>query len=109
MFELFEYVKTDGSCPFADWFAGLNRQAAAKVAVVLERMEAGNLGDHKSVGQGMSERRINYGPGYRIYFGRDGETLVVLLGGGTKSRQSSDIHKAQEAWTEYKATKRKKG
>ncbi len=51
------------------------------------------------------ERRINFGPGYRIYFGRDGETLVILVGGGTKSRQSSDITKAQETWTEYKRTK----
>ncbi|MCG8449375.1 MAG: type II toxin-antitoxin system RelE/ParE family toxin [Pirellulales bacterium] len=109
MFELFEYVRTDGSCPFAEWLAGLNKEAAAKVAVALERMETGNLGDHKSVGQGVSERRIHFGPGYRIYFGRDGNTLIVLVGGGTKSRQAADIRNAQQTWAEYKATKRKKG
>ena len=109
MLKLFEYVRTDGSCPFAEWFAGLNKEAAAKVAIALQRMETGNLGDHKSVGQGVSERRINYGPGYRIYFGRDGDTLIVLVGGGTKARQSRDITKAQQTWAEYKATKRKKG
>ena len=109
MLKLFEYVRIDGSCPFADWFAALNKEAAAKVAVALERMEAGNLGDHKAVGQGISERRINFGPGYRIYFGRDGDTLIVLVGGGTKARQNRDIKNAQEAWAEYKATKQKKG
>lgn len=80
-------------------------QAAAKVTTVLDRMKNGNLGDHKSVGGGVLERRIHYGPGYRIYFGRDGDKLVVLVGGGTKTRQSSDIKHAQETWAEYKATK----
>ena len=109
MLKLFEYVRTDGSCPFADWFAGLNKEAAAKVSVALERMEAGNLGDHKPVGQGVIERRIHFGPGYRIYFGRDGDTLIVLVGGGTKARQNTDIKHAQETWAQYKATKQKKG
>jgi putative addiction module killer protein len=105
MLELFEYVRLDGSCPFAEWFSRLNKEAAAKVSVALERMEAGNLGDHKSVGQGVIERRVNFGPGYRIYFGRDGDTLVVLVGGGTKSRQNADIRNAQESWAQYKAKK----
>lgn len=69
-------------------------------------MKAGNFGDHKSGGQGVLERRINYGPGYRIYFGRDGARLVVLVGGGAKARQSSDIKHAQETWAEYQATKK---
>jgi len=109
MLVLFEYVQADDSCPFAEWFSGLNKAAAAKVSVALERMESGNLGDHKSVGQGVIERRINFGPGYRIYFGRDGDTLIVLVGGGTKSRQNKDIKNAQETWAEYKTTKEKKG
>jgi len=104
MIEVIEYIKNDGQCPFAEWFGNLNDQAAAKVTTALERMKSGNFGDHKTVGQGVMERRIHYGPGYRIYFGRDGERLVVLVGGGTKSRQSSDIKKAQETWAEYKAT-----
>jgi putative addiction module killer protein len=109
MIEVVEYVRTNGRCPFAEWFAKLNKEAAAKVSIVLERMEAGNLGDHKSVGQGLSERRINFGPGYRLYFGRDGHTLIVLVGGGTKSRQEADVKVAHEVWAEYQATKRENG
>jgi putative addiction module killer protein len=96
MNEVREYVRLDGHCPFAEWFERLDDRAAAKVTIALERMRAGNFGDHKSVGGGVLERRIDYGPGYRIYFGRDGARLVVLVGGGTKSRQSSDIQHAQE-------------
>jgi len=104
--ELIEYVRDDGRSPFAEWFERLDDQAAAKITTALERMRAGNFGDHKSVGQGVVERRIDYGPGYRVYFGRDGARLVVLVGGGTKSRQSSDIKDAQANWAEYKATRR---
>ncbi len=107
MFEVIEYVRDDCRCPFAEWFVKLNKQAAARVSLVLERMEAGNLGDHKSVGQGVSERRINFGSGYRLYFGRDGNTLIVLVGGGTKSRQDTDIKAAHRTWAEYQATKEK--
>jgi len=85
----------------------LDRQAAAKVLIAVERMRDGNLGDHKSVGKGVTERRVDFGPGYRIYFGRDGNKLIVLVGGGTKTRQSRDIKNAQEVWAEYKATKLK--
>ncbi len=106
MNELIEYVRDNGRCPFAEWFKSLDDQSAAKVTTALDRMKAGNFGDYKSVGSGVIERRIHHGPGYRIYFGRDGDKLVVLVGGGTKSRQSSDIKTAQETWAEYKATKR---
>lgn len=105
MNEVLEYVRDDGHCPFAEWLERLDDQAAAKVTTAIERMKAGNFGDHKSVGAGVMERRIDYGPGYRVYFGRDGDTLVILVGGGTKSRQSADIAKAQETWAEYKRTK----
>lgn len=105
MNEVVEYVLSNGHCPFAEWFDCLDHQAAAKVAAAVERMRAGNFGDHKSVGGGVMERRINYGPGYRIYFGRDGARLVILVGGGTKSRQSSDIQCAQMTWAEYMAKK----
>lgn len=106
MNEVLEYVRDDGHCPFAEWLERLDDQAAAKVITAIERMRFGNFGDHKSVGAGVLERRIDYGPGYRMYFGRDGETLVILVGGGTKSRQSADIAKAQATWAEYKQTKK---
>ena len=105
MVTLVEYIRNDGHCPFAEWLENLDDQAAAKVVTTLERMKAGNFGDHMSVGRGVLERRIHFGPGYRVYFGRDGDTLVVLVGGGTKSRQNADIKRAQETWAEYQATK----
>ena len=70
-------------------------------------MEHGNFSNVKAVGQGVSEYKIDFGPGYRIYFGKDGETLVILLGGGTKKRQSRDIEVAQDHWKNYKRRKRK--
>ena len=68
-------------------------------------MEAGNLSNVKGVGSGVLERRIHTGPGYRVYFGRDGDTLIVLLGGGTKARQQRDIEDARELWKTYKRRK----
>ena len=87
MIELLEYRDERGRSPFARWLKRIDRQAAARITVALERMTEGNLGDVKSVGDGVLERRINLGPGYRVYFGRDGETLIILLAGGDKSRQ----------------------
>jgi len=69
-------------------------------------MESGNLSGAKSVGAGVAEIRLDFGPGFRIYFGRDGESLVVLLGGGSKKRQQTDIEEAQALWAEYKKRKR---
>jgi len=71
-------------------------------------MELGNFGDVKSVGEGVFERRIDWEPGYRIYFGRDGFELVVLVGGGTKSRQDADIARAKRLWAEYKLRKKER-
>lgn len=70
------------------------------------RIEGGNLSGVKSAGAGVCELRLDFGPGYRIYFGRDGEALIVLLAGGTKRRQQADIDAAQELWAEYKRRKR---
>ena len=70
-------------------------------------MRQGIFGDHKGVGEGVLEHRIHDGPGYRIYFGRDGEKLVILLGGGTKKRQQRDIAAAQQLWQHYKRAKRR--
>ncbi len=87
MLEIRHYVTSDGSQPFADWFADLEAIARAKVTTAIIRMEQGNLSNAKSVGDGVLEYRIDFGPGYRVYFGRDGAALVILLTGGTKKRQ----------------------
>ena len=68
-------------------------------------MELGNFGDSKGVGEGVLECRINYGPGYRVYYGRDGDELVILLVGGAKKHQQADIERAQGYWADYKARK----
>ncbi|WJR67935.1 type II toxin-antitoxin system RelE/ParE family toxin [Neorhizobium sp. CSC1952] len=91
--------------PVRRWFADIESRAASKVTVALARIGQGNLSNVKSVGSGVSEYRIDYGPGYRIYFGRDGEQLVVLLAGGTKQRQQNDIETAQAYWRDYKSRK----
>ena len=82
---------------------------AAKVATALARMERGNLSNAKSVGAGVFEYRMHFGPGYRLYFGRDGDRLIVLLGGGTKVRQQRDIEAARRLWREYGQRKREEG
>jgi putative addiction module killer protein len=98
---LFEYLDAAGRSPFTDWFDGL-AAAAAKVTVALARIELGNLSNVKPVGAGVLEYRIDTGPGYRVYFGRHGDELVILLAGGTKSRQQRDIAAAHAQWTDYK-------
>lgn len=105
-YELVLYVTEDGTAPFEDWFDSLDTAAALKVRTALARIETGNLGDVKPVGQGVSERRILFGPGYRVYFGQDGNTLVILLCGGTKKRQSKDIEQAKRHWDDYKNRKK---
>ena len=106
MIDVREYLAADGSSPYAKWFNALNAPAAAKVAIAITRMAQGNLSNAKSVGGGVLEYRIDFGPGYRIYFGRDGERLVILLGGGTKKRQRDDVHRAQNLWADYKQRKK---
>ena len=106
MVELRGYVDCTGKGPFASWFDALDPTAAAKVAIALTRMEQGNFSNAEGVGAGVYECKIHFGPGYRIYFGRDGARLVILLGGGTKKRQSRDVRAAQESWRDYKRRKR---
>ena len=100
-----EFLDRDGSSPFAKWFGSLDASAAAKVTTALLRLELGNVSNVKGVGGGVFEYRIDFGPGYRVYFGKDGDTLVIMLGGGTKKRQDRDIATAHERWNEYKARK----
>lgn len=107
MIKIREYIDPQGRSPYAIWFDRLNARAAAKVATALVRMEQGNLSNAKGVGAGVSEYRIEFGPGYRVYFGKDGNTLIILLGGGTKKRQQKDIVAAQDLWREYQQRKRK--
>ena len=109
MIEVREYLDAEGNSPYGRWFDGLNAQAAAKVAIAVTRMAQGNLSNTKGVGAGVTECRIDFGPGYRVYFGKDGDRLVILLGGGTKKRQQGDIRKAQALWRDYKGRKRREG
>ena len=102
-----EYLDERGDSPFAAWFTDLGAGAATKVAVALERMSLGNLGDAKGVGAGVMERRIDSGPGYRIYFGLENEELVILLAGGIKQRQQRDIEVAKARWNDYRARKKR--
>ena len=105
MIDVVEYLDARGRSPYAKWFDRLPAQAAAKVAVAVNRMSQGNLSNVKGVGEGVLEYRIDWGPGYRIYFGRDGEQLILLLGGGTKKGQQADIDRAKECWQDYQKRK----
>ena len=104
--ELIEYLDEAGESPFGGWFGDLDAQAAAKITIALARMEQGNLSNVKGVGSGVQECRLDFGPGYRIYYGRDGGTLIILLAGGTKRRQQADIETAKARWADYKKRKR---
>ncbi len=106
MVEIREYVDGRGRRPFHRWFSGLEPVAAARVNSALERIADGNLSNIRGVGGGLLECRLHFGPGYRIYLGRDGAALVILLAGGTKARQQQDIEKARELWREYGRRKR---
>ena len=105
MLDVREYLDADGRSPFTKWLLALNVHAAAKVATALERIAAGNLSNVKGVGGGVLEYKLDFGPGYRIYFGRDGGRLVILLAGGTKKRQHLDIRQAQANWEDYRKRK----
>jgi putative addiction module killer protein len=97
-----EYIRSDGSNPFKAWFDDLDAQAAAKVATAVLRLEMGITSNVRWIGT-IGEYRIDWEPGYRLYLGRDGEALIILLVGGTKRRQRADIEKAKLMFAEYKA------
>ena len=105
MIRIVEYVGSDGKNHFAEWLMKIPASHANRVTEALYRMEQGNLGDHKAVGEGVMERRIFGNPAMRLYFARDGRELVILLAGGTKRKQDRDIDKAKALWTAYKAQK----
>jgi putative addiction module killer protein len=104
--EIRYYVGPANVQPFAKWFADLEPVARAKATRAIARLEQANFSNVKSVGEGVLEYRIDFGPGYRIYFGQDGDALVIRLTGGTKKRQQRDIEAAHAYWQDYKRTKR---
>ena len=106
MIEIREYLDTAGRSLYAEWFDRLNAEAAAKVTTAVTRISLGNFSNVEGVGSGVFEYKLDFGPGYRIYFGKDGETLVILLGGGTKKRQQRDINAALANWQDYKRRKK---
>ncbi len=107
MVEVREYVDARGRVPYRDWIVSLEAVTRVRVITAALRMESGNFSAAKGVGSGVHELRLDFGPGYRVYFGKDGERVVILLGGGSKQRQQADIAAAQALWTEYKKRKRK--
>ena len=101
-----EYLTGDGRNPFREWLETLDIAVRARVQARMLRFELGNLGDHKSVGAGVSEGRLTFGSGYRIYFGKDGDSIIVLLLGGSKASQARDIRRAHGFWRDYLEAKR---
>jgi len=104
MIDVREYNDREGRSPYAAWFDRLNAQAAAKLATALTRLAGGNFSNVKGVGSGVFECRIDFGPGYRVYFGITREVVVLLLTGGDKASQDKDIRKAVRYWNEYRRT-----
>ena len=108
-FELQNYLTLTGESPVEDWFMSLDAQTAQRIHRSLDQLKRGNFTGCKPIAdsriKGVRERRIDFGPGYRVYFGRDGETLVILLTGGNKKSQKRDIAKALDYWKDYKTRK----
>jgi len=101
--DLLRYQREDGREPFTDWLSGVrDKIAAARIRVRLRQVEAGNFGDSEAVGDGVIELRVHVGVGYRVYCGRHGKTVVILLCGGDKSTQARDIKRAKDLWAEWK-------
>jgi putative addiction module killer protein len=96
-----ECVTSDGKNPFRLWLSTLDVTVQARVQARVRRLASGNFGDHKTLLNGLWEARLAFGPGYRIYFGRDGKDLIVLLLGGSKASQRQDIWRARQLWSGY--------
>ena len=103
MMNIGRYRRLDGRVPVSEWLVALkDPRGRARIEIRLQRLALGLFGDVKSVGQGVHELRVNSGPGYRVYFGRHGLELIVLLCGGDKSTQSQDIETAHGYWRDWK-------
>lgn len=97
------YRRADGVVPFLQWFNGLrDERGQQKILARIDRAKLGNFGDHRSVGEGVGELKIAFGPGYRVYFGREGDEVVILLIGGAKDSQNEDIRQAKAYWADYR-------
>ena len=105
MIELREYVDSRGVSPFAVWRGKLDPAIRSRVTIAVFRLATGNFSAVKGAGGGIFELRMDFGPGYRVYFGKDGERMVILLGGGTKKRQQHDINASLANWQDYKRRK----
>lgn len=105
MLRITQYIESNGRSPFDKWFLELDSIAAAKITKAIYKLELGNFSNVECVGGGVYEQKIDFGPGYRIYFGEEGDEIIILLYGGTKKRQSSDIAKAKKYWLDYKRRK----
>ena len=93
----------NGLCPFDEWFRSIkDRKTQTRILARIDRLQNGNFGDWKGVGNGVFELRLSYGSGYRIYFAREGDRIIVLLAGGDKNTQGRDINYATELWKKYK-------
>jgi len=102
--QLEEYLTPDGRSPFVNWMNRLrDHRARARIRVRLDRLSLGHIGDSKAVGKGVYELRIDYGPGYRVYFGEHGNQVILLLCGGTKRTQPQDIQRAQVYWQNFRS------
>lgn len=104
LYRVREYTE-GGRSAFGEWFDRLDAVTAARVDRYIRRMESGNFGAAKALRDGVFELRLNFGPGFRVYYGLDGKTLVILLGGGDKRRQAADIAAAVKRWKRYKAAR----
>jgi len=96
-----EYASAEGRSFFREWLDSLNARMRARIQARVFRFETGNLGDHRFVGKGVWEAKIMFGPGFRLYFGKEDRTIILLLLGGDKSSQTGNIRKAQRLWKEY--------
>ena len=98
-----EYIDEQGSSPYAQWLSRLkDSRAKARIIIQVDKMELGLFGDVEPIGEGLSELRIHYGPGYRVYYGKQGQQVYLLLCGGDKSTQSKDIKQAKAYWKDHK-------
>lgn len=103
MYKIEHYLLKNGTDPFEKWLKELNDiKARAKINVKIERLSIGNFNSSKPLGDGISELKINYGPGYRVYYGQSGKLVILLLCGGNKSTQQKDIATAKEYWLDFK-------
>jgi len=104
-YEIELYTLPDGKIPFSEWLGKLDKRNQARIVKRITRLEDGNFGDYKTVGDGVFELRFFFGSGYRVYYGLDGETLVLLLTGGDKKTQNKDVKTAKQYWKKYKKEK----